>query len=76
LALLAFEGGSLPRGARLFFLTGLLGSFTTYSTFSYETIQLLRRSLPRLFLLNVAANTLLCLLAAWGGLLLAHVLRG
>ncbi|MFB6347055.1 MAG: fluoride efflux transporter CrcB, partial [bacterium] len=57
LAILAFESGHLPVNLRLFFLTGLLGAFTTYSTFSYETLQLMRESLHRMYLLNIASNT-------------------
>ena len=48
---------------RLFLMVGLLGSFTTYSTFSYETINLLQNQ--RLFqgLLNILAHILLGLAA-------------
>ncbi len=76
LAVLAFEKGHLPVNARLFFLTGLLGAFTTYSTFSYETLQLMRENLHRLWLLNVASNTLFCIIGAWIGLVCANYLRG
>lgn len=39
---LAFERSSVPPAARLFIVTGLLGGFTTFSAFSWETLVLLR----------------------------------
>lgn len=39
---LAFERGSVPPPARLFVVTGILGGFTTFSAFSWETLVLLR----------------------------------
>jgi CrcB protein len=53
--------------ARLFVAVGLLGGFTTFSAFGYETIELLRGSELRLALLNVAGNVLLGLAAVWLG---------
>ena len=76
LAVIAFEKGHFPVNARLFFLTGLLGAFTTYSTFSYETLQLIRENLHQLWLLNVASNNFLCVAGAWIGLVCADYLGG
>ncbi|MFB6217419.1 MAG: fluoride efflux transporter CrcB [Candidatus Aenigmatarchaeota archaeon] len=76
LAILAFESGHLPVNLRLFFLTGMLGAFTTYSTFSYETLQLMRDSLHRMYLLNIASNTIFSLAGAWLGFIFAHYLKG
>lgn len=45
--------------------TGLIGSFTTFSTFSVETVQLIQQHLLGIALLYV-------LLSLWGGLLMAH----
>ncbi len=39
---LAFERGSVPPAVRLFLVTGILGGFTTFSAFSWETLVLLR----------------------------------
>ena len=44
--------------ARLFLGIGVLGSLTTFSTFGYETIELLRASQLGLALANVAGNLL------------------
>lgn len=76
LAILAFESGHLPLNFRLFFLTGLLGAFTTYSTFSYETLQLMLENLPRMYLLNIASNTIFSLAGAWLGFIFANHLKG
>jgi len=48
---------------RLLLIIGLLGSFTTYSTFSNETMNLLQDQRLLLALLNVATHTILGLSA-------------
>lgn len=53
---------------------GFLGAFTTFSTFTYETIRLAEDSAYGLALLNVAAMTTLGLFAAAAGLLLGRAL--
>lgn len=58
--------GSFQTWIRLGFGTGLIGSFTTFSTFSLETVELLKRDLWGVALLYV-------LLSLWGGLLMAWV---
>jgi CrcB protein len=55
-----------PR-ARLFLGVGVLGGFTTFSAFGYETMELLRGGGLRLAFLNVAANVVLGLAAVWLG---------
>jgi CrcB protein len=39
---LAFERGLVAPGMRLFLVTGVLGGFTTFSAFSWETLVLVR----------------------------------
>jgi len=63
-------------GARLFFQTGLLGSFTTFSAFSLETMQLWQSGQTKTAAVNVVLNVLLCLLAAMLGILLGSALAG
>ena len=48
---------------RLLLIIGLLGSFTTYSTFSNETMNLLQDQRLLLALLNIATHTILGLSA-------------
>ncbi len=61
---------------RLMLTTGLMGGFTTYSTFNYETVECLRAGAFWLAGANVAATLLLCLLAGALGLSLARWLVG
>ena len=44
---------------RLFLMIGLLGSFTTFSTLGFETLELLRDNEFRAASLNLAANVIL-----------------
>lgn len=48
---------------RLLLMVGILGSFTTYSTFSHETINLLQDQRLFLAFINVAAHIILGLSA-------------
>ena len=63
-------------GLRLVLTTGVMGGFTTYSTFNYETMQYLREGAFLLAGWNVAATFLLCLLAGALGLAAARWLVG
>ncbi len=54
----------LWRGA---LLIGLLGAFTTFSTFSMETLNLVENGEPLRALVNVAASVILCIIACWIG---------
>ena len=60
--------GSIPESWRVPLAAGLLGSFTTFSTFSVETITLLQQGQPRLALLNLTLQLGLGLAAAACGL--------
>lgn len=71
---LADARGVLSPTARLFLLIGLLGGFTTFSTFGYETLALLRDQALVRAALNVTLQITLGLAAAWGGLVVARVL--
>tara|TARA_A100001037_G_C14685789_1_gene429391 strand:- start:58 stop:438 length:381 start_codon:yes stop_codon:yes gene_type:complete len=59
--------GLLGEEARIFLTVGLLGSFTTMSTFSFESIKLLEQSEHMMFGLNVVGTVFLCLAAIFLG---------
>ena len=52
---------------RVLLMVGLLGGFTTFSAFGYETIQMLRHGDLRFAALNIAANVALGLGAVVAG---------
>jgi CrcB protein len=56
--------------------TGVLGGFTTYSTFSYETFVYLREGAFALAALNASLTMLGCLIACWLGFASARWLIG
>jgi CrcB protein len=70
LALRNVTGSSL----QLFFVVGFLGSFTTLSAFSVETLRLLHAGHLPLAGLNVAATIVCCILAVYLGSIAAHSL--
>lgn len=49
---------------------GLLGAFTTFSTFSIETLTLLENGLIMKAVANVLLNVCLCLMAGWAAIVL------
>jgi fluoride exporter len=66
-AQLAESRGAFTSETRLFVFVGILGGFTTFSTFGNETLNLARDSQMMNALANVGANVILGLLAVWLG---------
>ena len=60
--------------ARIILGTGVLGGFTTYSTFNYETFALLRDGSWTMAAANVTATVLGCLLAAFAGIVIGRAI--
>lgn len=69
-------GEALSAEARLFLGAGVLGGYTTYSSFNYETLALLERGSPGLALANVLLTVAACLVAGLLGLVVGRVLGG
>ena len=57
-----------------FLVVGILGGFTTFSAFGYETMNLIREGDAALALMNVGAQVLAGLGAVWLGYTLAFAL--
>ena len=66
----------LPETWRLFVMVGICGGFTTFSSFSLQTLDLLRQGAPDRALFNIAASVLLCLAASTAGYMAAGRLNG
>jgi fluoride exporter len=69
---LALERSTLSPDVRFFLVTGVLGGFTTYSSFNYETLHLAQSGAVGLAAVNVAVTLVVCLLAGIGGIALAR----
>jgi CrcB protein len=60
-------------GMRLFLTAGVLGGFTTFSTFAYDAVTLYGEGLTSSWLLYVALSVVGGILAAFGGIVLARL---
>jgi CrcB protein len=74
--LFALPGQTLSAEARLFLGAGLMGGYTTYSSFNYETLALLEQGTMGLALANVLVTVSACLVAGLLGLALGRVVGG
>ena len=72
----ALQTEALSPTVRIAVATGLLGGFTTYSTFSYETLRYCQEGAFWLAGWNVLATVLGCLLASFLGFLVGRGLVG
>lgn len=70
-----FQHHSSHQMIRLFFITGFLGAFTTFSAFSYETVALYQAGHVKTALLNILVSTLSGVLAVVAGMWVGLSLR-
>ena len=75
LAVLAENSKILTSDTRNFLFVGILGAFTTFSTFGYESMVMLRNGATTAFVLNIGLQLGLGLLAVWLGINAGHLLQ-
>jgi CrcB protein len=64
--------GIISPSARLFLVTGVLGGFTTYSSFNYETLAFFDQGAWALGLINLGVTVVGCLVAGLLGFWVAR----
>ncbi len=74
LAVWLLERMTLSTEVRALLMVGFLGSFTTFSTFSLETLLLLEQGSVARAGLNIAVSVVTCIAAAWVGTLIAKAI--
>ncbi len=57
----------MPPDVRAFVLVGLCGGYTTFSSFSLQTLTLFEAGEPARATANVVGSVALCLIAVWLG---------
>ena len=72
LYIVATQASAEPGSYRPLLIIGLLGAFTTFSTFSIETVLLIEAGQLFKAALNVSLSVLTCLIACYAGLNLAR----
>ena len=68
------EEVTLSQNMKLFIFMGLLGSFTTFSTFSYENFQMVRDGEYGFIAANVGASIFVGFVMVFAGIILARML--
>lgn len=66
-------GVSAPSDFRLMLTAGVMGGFTTYSSFNFDTTELFRRGAWLLGALNLGATVLGCMAAGVAGIVVARL---
>lgn len=74
--LVLVQGGALPAGARPFVAVGILGGYTTFSTYSYETLELMTDGNYGVAVINVFVQLVLGLIGVYLGVVLGRLIGG
>jgi len=72
---LASSRFELPEIWRIAFMVGICGGFTTFSSFSMQTVDLLRLDMPGRALMNVGISLVVCFAATALGYMAAQALN-
>ena len=67
LSILLIEKFDVPHEVRLALVVGVLGALTTFSTFSWDTLDLMQQGMMQKAFINVLFNVVICIGAAWAG---------
>ena len=71
---LGLERGVIGADLRVVLATGVMGGFTTYSTFNYETLRYVQQGAWGMAALNVVITVFACLIAGGLGLVCARAI--
>ena len=66
------ERVQIPPATRLFLLTGILGGFTTFSSYAFETFVLVRDGQMLRAAINVAGQVVAGLVGMWAGYVITY----
>ena len=66
------ERVQIPPATRLFLLTGVLGGFTTFSSYAFETFVLMRDGQMFWAAINVAGQVVAGLVGMWAGYVITY----
>ncbi len=72
--MLAGERHYIGDSAKLFLTIGVIGSFTTFSTFSYESLSLFQSGEILRGVIYISASNILSIIAAFGGYAVGKVI--
>lgn len=70
----SLRSNGLSEQVRIGLTVGLLGGLTTFSSFSYETLTLLRNGSLIAASANIFGSVFICLICTWLGILLVRLL--
>lgn len=67
-----WESNNIPTGIRTFLFIGILGGFTTFSSYALETLHMFRDGEAKMAVINILASNILGLMLVFVGFIAAR----